>query len=126
MGTVVPYKPKLPDAARMYRLDGRTPVPTDDIMAWGSGMGSEAWRVALTEIEKVWQVSTVFLGINHAFHGGPPILFETMVFGPENLQSGHARYHTWDEAEEGHWYVVGEVADRLGVLPPERPALPAP
>lgn len=124
MGTVVPYKPKLPGAARWYRLDGRTPVPTDDMT--DLGFGSEAWRVARTEIEVVWSVSTVFLGLNHAFNDGPPVLFETMVFGPDDLQSGCVRYLTWDEAEDGHWIVVGEVANRLGVLPPARTELPAP
>lgn len=29
---------------------------------------------------QVW-VSTVFLGLNHAYDDGPPLLYETMVFG---------------------------------------------
>lgn len=48
-------------------------------------------------------ISTVFLGNNHNFFGGPPLLFETMVFKGD---SGHDiymnRYTTWAEAEEGH------------------------
>lgn len=30
------------------------------------------------------QVSTVFLGINHCWDGGPPLIFETMIFGGEH------------------------------------------
>jgi len=63
-------------------------------------------RVAETYIfnpygKKIW-VSTVFLGLDHNFSGyGPPILFETMIFGgPYNTYQ--ERYRTWDEAERGH------------------------
>lgn len=47
------------------------------------------------------RVSTVFLGMNHRFAPGPPILFETLVFGgpSDNLVE---RYCTLDEAEAGH------------------------
>lgn len=47
------------------------------------------------------QVSTVFLHMDHSFNGGPPLLFETMVFG--GLHDNHqVRYTSWDEAEKGH------------------------
>jgi hypothetical protein len=47
-------------------------------------------------------VSTVFLGLDHNHFGdGPPILFETMIFGGEHDQY-QARYETLAEAEEGH------------------------
>ncbi len=47
------------------------------------------------------QVSTVFLHMDHSFNGGPPLLFETMVFG--GLHDNHqVRYTSWEEAEIGH------------------------
>lgn len=47
-------------------------------------------------------VSTVFLGLDHSFSdGGPPILFETMVFGGK-LDEEMERYATWDQAVAGH------------------------
>ena len=46
-------------------------------------------------------VSTVFLGINHNWGEGPPILFETMIFGGEHDED-RWRYATWDEAIVGH------------------------
>jgi hypothetical protein len=46
-------------------------------------------------------VSTVFLGLNHNYHGGEPILFETMVFGGPH-DDYQRRYRTHQEAQQGH------------------------
>jgi hypothetical protein len=46
-------------------------------------------------------VSTVFLGLDHQWGDGPPLVFETMIFGGEHDQY-QERYSTWDEAEAGH------------------------
>lgn len=49
-------------------------------------------------------VSTVFLGLDHNWDDdGPPILFETMVFGGPAEKGGgmQDRYATWEQAEEG-------------------------
>jgi hypothetical protein len=43
----------------------------------------------------------VFLGLDHSFGRGDPVLFETMVFGGP-LGSAQWRYCTWAEAERGH------------------------
>lgn len=90
-----------------YVLDGRRVVPTDDIHEWGRMFDSEDRRVAHDQVGDA-EVSTVFLGIDHDFFGGPPLLFETMVFGGEHDQFTE-RYSTWDEAETGHRAIV----DRL-------------
>jgi hypothetical protein len=37
-------------------------------------------RVAQTALPDGKWVSTVWLGLNHAWNGGPPLIFETMVF----------------------------------------------
>lgn len=66
-------------------------------------------RVGATQVGKYW-VSTVWLGIDHSFLEGPPIIFETMVFevkisdGPQTLGSELYcdRYSTEQEAIEGH------------------------
>lgn len=62
--------------------------------------------VEKTKIKKDVEVSTVFLGLNHNyFKQGPPILFETMVFGGKH--DGYMnRYATWDEAKAGHKEIV--------------------
>ena len=63
--------------------------------------GLDPWRVAETIIGPV-HISTVFLGIDHRHFGdGPPLLFETMIFGG-TLDHFQNRCSTWDEAEAMH------------------------
>ena len=47
------------------------------------------------------RVSTVFLGLDHRFEDGPPVVFETMCFGG-SLEGNEERYSTKAEAEAGH------------------------
>ncbi len=61
-------------------------------------------RVAVTTIGEAW-ISTVFLRLDHSMGDGPPILFETLVFGGEHADHMQ-RYATWDEAVAGHAEVV--------------------
>jgi hypothetical protein len=54
------------------------------------------------------RISTVFLGLDHSFGDGPPMLFETLVFdGP--LDGEMERYETWKQAEIGHRTMVNRV-----------------
>ena len=49
-------------------------------------------------------VSTVWLGLDHNFSGGEPLIFETMVF-PKKGNNGELdmeRYSTEEEAIKGH------------------------
>jgi hypothetical protein len=50
-------------------------------------------------------VSTAFLGLDHQWGTGPPLLFETMVFsgGSGGI---HCRYSTWADAEVQHGKIV--------------------
>lgn len=57
-------------------------------------------RVEETNINDEVRVSTVFIWLDYAF-GGPPLIFETMIFGGKN-DLYQVRYSTWDEAVEGH------------------------
>jgi hypothetical protein len=63
-------------------------------------------RIALSEQRspdgEVLQVSTVWLGIDHSFGGGPPLIFETMVFGPDGDELGVWRWATEAMARDGH------------------------
>jgi len=48
------------------------------------------------------EVSTVFLAMNHNYGNyGPPLLFETMIFGGEHDQD-QWRCSTWEEAISQH------------------------
>lgn len=82
--------------------DGHTPVEVTDIFEWGMWFETAGRVVARTTITEEVEVSTVFLGLNHSlFSPGPPMLFETLVFGGES-DGDMRRYATWEEAEAGH------------------------
>lgn len=92
---------------KQYILAGHTPVPVTDLITWASWMETGNRVVAQTKLGASF-VSTVFLGIDHAWGDGPPVLFETMVFeGP--LAREMDRYGTWEEAEAGHAEMVKRV-----------------
>lgn len=62
-------------------------------------------RVAEDTIGEAW-VSTVHLVLDHSFGlGGPPIIFETMIFGGSHNQ-WQARYTSEEQARAGHEAVV--------------------
>ena len=85
-------------------LNGKTPVKCDSVTEWGEWFETANRQVSRTKARtnsgKV-DVSTVFLGIDHAVNDEPPEFFETMIFGGEH-DGEQWRYSTWDEAEKGH------------------------
>jgi len=88
-----------------YILDGHTPVLVKNVVEWAKSFEIENRRVAETVLPDGVRVSTVFLGLDHNYGDGEPILFETMIFG-----GGHnhyqERYTSWEKAEEGHKQAV--------------------
>lgn len=92
---------------RLYILEGHTPIPAKNTEQWGSWFGSVDHHVADDEIDGI-RVSTVFVGIDYSFGLGPPLFYETMVFGGRFDQCIQ-RYETWDEAEKGHRQWVNRV-----------------
>lgn len=89
-----------------YILDDHTPVPVDHIR-WAEWVhrNRETRRVARTALQSGVVISTVFLGLDHGYGDGPPILFETMIFGgPHN--EDQERCSTWEEAEAMHARMV--------------------
>ena len=99
---------------RKYILEDGRPKLEPDILKWGKWFESADRHVALTEAEG-FTVSTVFLGLDHAFGGTVPILFETMVFKRGDWDSGESlpdqdceRYSTIEEARAGHEAMVAK------------------
>lgn len=82
-----------------YILNGKEPVPAS-LLEWAAWFENADRNVARDRIGDV-SVSTVFLAMNHSFGEGPPLLFETMIFGGEHDQY-QERFSTWEEAEAGH------------------------
>ena len=61
-------------------------------------------------------VSTVFLGVNHAFMDETPVLFETMVFPLDSYLDEYVqRYHTYAEAKAGHVEAVRKYEKITGI-----------
>jgi len=91
-----------------YILKNGVPVPCDDTIEWGTWLEKADRRVALDDTPS-GRVSTVFLGIDHNFSfGGPPLLFETMVFGGP-FDGEQNRYSTREEALKGHAKILKKV-----------------
>ena len=102
--------------SKYYILDGHMPVAVDHVFAWARWKDEDQSRVALTAIGDV-RVSTVFLGLDLSYGDGPPILFETMVFGLPDEDEPQERYATWEEAEAGHERMVAWVRETMEVTP---------
>ena len=83
-------------------MNGKQPVPVSETGEWGQWFeNADNRRVAFDTVAGGVQVSTVFIGLDHNFGDGPPLLFETLVTGGA-LDGEMERYSTWDEAERGH------------------------
>jgi hypothetical protein len=80
-------------------LEGHDPRPAE-LLEWAEWFGKADRVVDKTHSGDV-EVSTVFLGLDHQFGEGPPLIFETMIFGGEHDQYTD-RCSTWDEAVEMH------------------------
>lgn len=93
-----------------YILDGKKAILEPNLLKWGEWFekSREQKIVAKTKVGKQ-EVSTVFLGLDHNFGGGKPLLFETMIF-PECIEM--ERYTTWEEAEKGHEEFVKKLLDK--------------
>ena len=120
-----------PDTRPMWYDRLLRPIPTSDLKR--AMQARESKQVGGTQIGNIF-VSTVFLGLDHSFGSGPPVLFETMIFGPardgrdypeayevDGLEEMY-RYCTEPEAIMGHCIVVARL--RTGrELPPARKEL---
>lgn len=56
-------------------------MPCQDIEEWGVWYENAPRHLAVTKIG-VWEISTVFTGLNYQFRDGLPLVFETAVFNP--------------------------------------------
>lgn len=86
--------------------DDGEPVPADmstdaGLLEWAEWFSGTKRILARTETPEGVTVSTVFLGLDHSYMGGPPVLWETKIFGGEH--DGYTdRYTSRLEAFAGH------------------------
>jgi hypothetical protein len=61
-------------------------------------------------------VSTVWLGLDHRYGTGPPLIFETMVFTDADAPTDEIceRYSTFEDAFDGHMAIVQQIVDAGG------------
>lgn len=95
----------------MYILDEHgKPMRCEDMRVWADWMAAGDRIVAKTDVGEL-RVSTVFLGLDHNFDfgHGPPVLWETMIFGApagSPLAGYQKRYTGQQAAVEGHAQAV--------------------
>ena len=78
---------------KYYRLDGHEVVKCNNLEEWAKWFKTADRHVARDTHGKV-TVSTIFLGLDHNFGDGKPVLFETLVLGGD-INSEMDRYRTW-------------------------------
>jgi len=86
-----------------YILDKENKPVKSTIIQYGEWIEANPERKAVKQ-EYVGdiRVSTVFLGLDHAWpKGNTPVLWETMIFGGEHDQYMD-RYTSYEDALEGH------------------------
>jgi hypothetical protein len=82
------------------------------IQEWGEKMRDIAYRrIDFDEVEHL-EVSTVWLGLDHSTGSGPPVIFETRVFG-DGEPCVQRRYVTLAEAKSGHVEIVRDLRNRV-------------
>ncbi len=96
-----------------YILKDKIPVKASMFEAndWMSDHKNKV--VEQTEIGSVF-ISTVFLGLDHAWGGGEPVLFETMVFGGK-FDGHQQRYCSYDAAEKAHKLMCDMVLNAFAI-----------
>jgi hypothetical protein len=77
------------------------PEPCEDLMTWGRWMSDATARIVASDYIGDVRVSTVFLGLDHAFEHGAPVLWETMIFGGPHDEY-QDRYTSQADAKAGH------------------------
>ena len=109
----------------LAKLVGHDVVPVADVREWAewfeatSKMPGPAGRATMRHVgdDEIagLHVSTVFLGINHGWGEGPPLWFESMIFGGK-LDGMQQRYATWDQAAAGHAFVLALAKGEAGIV----------
>lgn len=110
---------------RLYRYilnEAGEPVVVPGLIEWALWMERDDRRVERTEFPG-GEVSTIFLGLDHNFFGGgPPILWETMVFGGPLNQEMNRCAGTREQAMAMHQDMVERVNAILAIQLPSAPA----
>lgn len=94
--------------SRYYNRDGK-PI---DVDKWTTLFSDRKYQVLKQTRVDDWLVSTVWLGLNHAWGGGPPIIFETLILSDNDGEVDGTRYSTEAEALKGHKRFVKQALNK--------------
>jgi hypothetical protein len=104
-----------------YILDALgEPQVSEDVHAWGEWMATTDRRVAddtIADGPTTIRVVTEFIGIDHNFGAGPPVLWETVVTGGE-FNGEKTRYASTGAAQRGHNAMRQRVAETVVAFEP--------
>ena len=88
--------------------------PLEDFRQWAILFADEERRVVgFTALDGV-EVSTVWLGLDYSIGPGPPLIYETMIFGGPHDER-QWRYPNRDAALAGHDQAVALARDAVEV-----------
>lgn len=120
---------RFPCGDHYYVLRDGQAVRASDLLEWSMFFENPEDRIVKQDIIGPFHVSTVFLGIDHNFASffskGRPILWETMIFGPDGSSVDHyqERYASHEEAIAGHTRAV-DAALRASITQNNERSLP--
>lgn len=92
----------------------REPIPIPTGLAWARWMHQEGQSGGLRVIARdEWDdgtfLSTIFIGVDMSFGMGPPLLWESMAFYPDDRERPQRRYASKEEALAGHEEMFAEI-----------------
>jgi hypothetical protein len=91
-----------------YDMDGN-PLSMEEWSAY-YGHNRHVGETYVRRRHKTYYVSTVWLGLDHGWGDGPPVIFETMVFERGDFSDlDMDRYATKEQAKAGHRRMVAAV-----------------
>lgn len=100
-----------------YGPDGKPISQEEAVKYWADPELRRVAHSTITTENGEIEISTVFLIIDHSFGHGPPVLWETMIFGGP-LDEDQGRYTSAEDALVGHhrWVTLILTAlDQAGV-----------
>lgn len=100
-------------SSKEYILVDGKPVQCLEMNRWAVWMGTNNRTLGLNFTPKGAKVSTVFLGLDHNWGDGPPVLWETMVFGGP-LEGEQDRYSSAQDAISGHQTMLKKALEAEG------------
>jgi hypothetical protein len=93
-----------------YILDENKKIKPVELLEWAQWLENNPDRVVGKTIIGEVKVSTVFLGLDHNFwDDGPPVLWETMIFGGKHDQYQDRCGGNYEQAEAMHMKAVAMV-----------------